>query len=84
MTANLADDDSERQLDIGCVAAHGYYRINPDAEQLEIIRSDRSATAFLFDLIAMLQMCGTVPMIDVMAYAKWMPNVLEERIATSE
>ena len=83
MPANLVDDDLERQLDIGCVAAHGHYRVDPATNQLEIIQSERSATAFLFDLIAMLQMCGTVPMIDVMAYAKWIPHILGERIATS-
>jgi hypothetical protein len=32
----------------------------------------KAATAFLFKLIAQLQFSGTVPMIDVDAYAKWL------------
>jgi hypothetical protein len=32
----------------------------------------KPATAFLFKLIAQLQFSGTVPMIDVQAYAEWL------------
>ena len=32
----------------------------------------RPATAFLFNLISTLQFSGTVPMIDVQAYAQWL------------
>jgi hypothetical protein len=33
---------------------------------------NKAATAFLFELIARLQACATVPMIDIRAYAKWL------------
>jgi hypothetical protein len=36
------------------------------------VSEDRAATAFLFKLISLLQFSGTVPMIDVEAYAKWL------------
>ena len=74
LTENILDDDNERQLDIGCVAAHGYYRLDRCTNDHEIFRSARSATAFLFELISTLQTCGTVPMIDVRAYARWIPS----------
>jgi hypothetical protein len=32
----------------------------------------KAATAFLFELIARLQLCATVPMIDIRAYATWL------------
>jgi hypothetical protein len=32
----------------------------------------KPATAFLFKLISQLQFSGTVPMIDVEAYGKWL------------
>jgi len=32
----------------------------------------KAATAFLFELIALLQGSATVPMIDIRAYAKWL------------
>jgi hypothetical protein len=32
----------------------------------------KPATAFLFNLISQLQFSGTVPMIDVLAYAQWL------------
>lgn len=61
----------ERQLDLGCVAAHGIfgcdangcYTVNPQG---------KPATAFLFELIARLQSLATVPMIDIRAYAQWL------------
>lgn len=34
----------------------------------------KPATAFLFELIARLQACATVPMIDIRAYAKWLAD----------
>ena len=83
MTENLVDADSRSQLDIGCVAAHGYFRHNPNARLHDVIESERAATAFLFELITMLQSCGTVPMIDVMAYAKWITNDLGEHPLSS-
>jgi hypothetical protein len=34
----------------------------------------KPATSFLFNLISLLQFSGTVPMIDVLAYAEWLSN----------
>lgn len=62
----------EDRLNIGCVAAHGHFVWENDAGKYEFTREGKPATAFLFKLIAMLQFSGTVPMIDVNAYAEWL------------
>ncbi len=59
-------------LDLGCVAAHGYFSLNQQAGDYDIIRGGKPATAFLFKLISLLQFSGTVPMIDIHAYAQWL------------
>ena len=58
------------RIDMGCVAAHGCFMLNNN--EYEIKRTDKAATFFLLNLIARLQASGTVPMIDVQAYAKWL------------
>lgn len=63
--------EAERRLDLGCVAAHGIFQTS-DKGGYEIKLQGKPATAFLLELIARLQMSGTVPMIDVRAYAKWL------------
>ena len=65
------DDDSSR-LDLGCVAAHGCFCFDQDSNKYNLIRGEKPATAFLFKLISSLQFSGTVPMIDIQAYAKWL------------
>jgi hypothetical protein len=60
------------RLDIGCVAAHGHFVWHADQSKYEFIEERKPATAFLLQLIAMLQFSGTVPMIDVKAYAAWL------------
>ncbi len=62
--------EKDNILDMGCIAAHGYFLKNGDTYSL--INSDKAATAFLFQLISRLQSCGTVPMIDILAYSKWL------------
>lgn len=59
-------------LDLGCVAAHGYFALNPQTENHDFILGGKPATAFLFKLISLLQFSGTVPMIDVSEYSKWL------------
>jgi hypothetical protein len=60
-----------RHLDLGCVAAHGIFEC--DDKPCHILKQQgKPATAFLLELIARLQVSGTVPMIDVRAYAKWL------------
>lgn len=67
----LGDGASDDRLDIGCVAAHGYFTLS-DENGYEFCGGGKPATAFLFKLISQLQFSGTVPMIDVKAYANWL------------
>ena len=63
--------EPEGRLDIGCVAAHGMFGC-ADSECHVISPLAKPATAFLFELIALLQSSATVPMIDIRAYARWL------------
>jgi len=65
--------DSARLLDLGCVAAHGVFGFD-ETGSYSIRPKGKPATAFLLELIARLQTSGTVPMIDVRAYAKWLSS----------
>lgn len=60
------------RLDLGCVASHGHFFLDQANSTYSLVSEDRAATAFLFKLISLLQFSGTVPMIDVEAYAKWL------------
>ena len=62
----------ERQLDLGCIASHGHFERDRETGVYTFNTETKAATAFLFNLIARLQFSGTVPMIDVDAYAKWL------------
>lgn len=64
--------DEESRLDIGCVAAHGHFFWDQARGKYEFVKEAKPATAFLFKLISTLQFSGTVPMIDVNAYADWL------------
>jgi hypothetical protein len=68
----LDADRAEGRLDIGCIAAHGYFSLNQQTNTYETYPAGKPATAFLFKLISQLQFSGTVPMIDVQAYAQWL------------
>lgn len=68
----LAEGDPNGRLDLGCVAAHGHFVLGQRGEAYEFTTEGKPATAFLFNLISMLQFSGTVPMIDVQAYAQWL------------
>lgn len=68
----LAKDDEIGRLDMGCVAAHGHFQLNQTHRKYDFILGGKPATAFLFKLISQLQFSGTVPMIDVQAYAHWL------------
>ncbi len=54
-----------------CIAAHGYFHFDSDNSEYHFEFADKPATSFLFKLISRLQFSGTVPMIDIMAYSKW-------------
>jgi hypothetical protein len=66
----LAVDVGDGVLDLGCIAAHGHFVRT--GEKYEFIQGRKPATAFLFRLISRLQASGTVPMIDIDAYADWL------------
>jgi hypothetical protein len=59
------------RLDIGCVAAHGTFACDSDGCHA-FSPLTKPATAFLFELIGLLQTSATVPMIDIRAYARWL------------
>jgi Domain of unknown function (DUF6602) len=63
--------EPDRRLDLGCVAAHGVFGFD-EAGSYSLRLKGKPATSFLFELIARLQNSGTVPMIDIRAYAKWL------------
>jgi hypothetical protein len=62
----------EEKLDFGCVAAHGNFYFNSENKTFDFSPGGKPATEFLFRLISMLQVNGTVPMIDIQAYAQWL------------
>lgn len=68
----LGDGTADDHLDLGCIAAHGNFCFNGTDGRYEISDGGKPATAFLFKLISQLQFSGTVPMIDVQAYAEWL------------
>jgi hypothetical protein len=69
---SLQAESAGGDLDLGCVAAHGYFvRDNANADY-QVLDGSKPATAFLFRLISDLQFSGTVPMIDIQAYAQWL------------
>lgn len=64
----LKSTDRDEFLDVGCVASHGIFRLT----EAGVVPSqcDHAATVFLLDLVARLQRLGTVPMLDLLAYAR--------------
>jgi hypothetical protein len=70
-TALTKGGDNGR-LDLGCVAAKGHFIFDRKTDRYIFTDAGKPATAFLFNLISLLQFSGTVPMIDVQAYAKWL------------
>lgn len=68
----LRQGDVEDRLELGCVAAHGTFNLDADTGEYAYDLGGKPATAFLFNLISRLQFSGTVPMIDVQAYARWL------------
>jgi hypothetical protein len=71
----LEYNDSNYRLDLGCVAAHGNFNFNKETQKYDLSKGNKSATAFLFKLISELQFSGTVPMIDIQAYANWLTTI---------
>lgn len=76
--------DENGLLDLGCVINAGVFRrteVNSD-RAVECVYSESALARFLLELIAKLQSLGTVPMIDVRAYARW-TEPTEDRQATT-
>jgi len=71
--SGLIAASSENRIDIGCVAAHGAFWWDNDKDYV-FVRGGKPATAFLLELIARLQVLATAPMIDIRAYANWLPK----------
>jgi hypothetical protein len=72
LAAVLESGIGDRQLDLGCIASHGHFFRDSASESYSFVSESKPATAFLFKLIARLQFSGTVPMIDIEAYAEWL------------
>ena len=68
----LTVDPHLGRIDLGCVAAHGHFFRDRTQGGYRFVEEGKPATAFLFKLISELQLSGTVPMIDIMAYAEWL------------
>jgi hypothetical protein len=68
----LAGGDADGRLELGCIAAHGYFALDEEPGDYELSSGGKPATGFLFRLISELQFSGTVPMIDIQAYAQWL------------
>lgn len=67
----LAADQQEGRLDFGCIAAYGTFGCQ-GADCLSSTPHDKATTCFLLELITRLQRMGTVPAIDMAAYARWL------------
>ena len=70
----LGDKKGDAHLDLGCVAARGYFALDEESGAYVTHAGGKPATAFLFELIARLQSRATVQMIDVRAYARWLSD----------
>jgi hypothetical protein len=71
LTSALCKLEDEQRIDLGCVAAHGWFKCDDERCNI-LVPGNKPATAFLLELIARLQQMATVPMIDVGAYASWL------------
>lgn len=72
LTKSLNNGNLKGTLDIGCIAAYGYFKLPNGSNEYVINEGGKPATAFLFQLISRLQSTAAVPMIDIQAYAKWL------------
>jgi len=74
LVAHLTKDVGGGRLDLGCIADAGFFEIDEGHRTYAMHPSSKPATRFLFALMATLQQMGTVPMIDIDAYAKRIPE----------
>lgn len=67
---SLVRGQGEDRLNLGCVAAHGYFSFVEQDSRNELYASGKSATTFLFKPNTQLQFSGTFPMIDMQSYSE--------------
>ena len=72
LLSNLQKDTGQGRLDLGCIADAGLFTFDAQSGYA-LMPANKSATRFLFELIARLQAMATVPMIDMRQYAKHIP-----------
>jgi hypothetical protein len=65
-------EGGENFLNIGCAADGCFFFYEKSRHAMVIEYQTKATTAFLFELLSQLQSCGTVPMIDIHAYGKWL------------
>ncbi|OOE99703.1 hypothetical protein BZG78_06330 [Salinivibrio sp. MA351] len=66
------ESEQKGYLNIGCAADDCFFFHDKISDGVKIIKEPKPTTAFLFELLSQLQSCGTVPMINIHAYAKWL------------
>lgn len=71
---SLSNGQTDGRLDFGCIAASGCFFFDVHEDSYRFIDGGKPATTFLFKLISQLQFSGTVPMIDVQAYSRWLSD----------
>ncbi len=75
LLANLQHVPPDQQLTIGCIAKHGWFvQKAGNGNGYDFHPGSTATTAWLFRLITLLQDLGTVPAIDMAAYAKHLPD----------
>lgn len=68
----LNEEQQNGKLDCGCVAEYGFFYLMKGCKEYVVSSNGKPITEFLFWLIHKLQSSGTVPMINVQAYARWL------------
>lgn len=68
----LETNDPMSRIDIGCIASRGLFHSRDGAQTFEFHVGCKTAARFLLRLISELQRIGTVQMIDIMAYERWL------------
>ncbi|AJQ93190.1 DUF6602 domain-containing protein [Gynuella sunshinyii] len=65
-------NDESKWLTSGCAANRCFFYHDKEHHDIKISQHPKATTAFLFQLLSQLQSCGTVPMLDIHAYGKWL------------
>ena len=69
---HMQEEPDCSRIDFGCVATQGHFHLESDGRNYAVHSSDKATIAFLFRLIATLQVSATVPRIDINAYIKFL------------